>query len=704
MAKGILRRNFVEEVIRQTKQSKPRYRDAAPRSARSRGAVVQRRNDLDGLRAVAVVLVVVYHVWVGRVSGGVDVFLMLSAFFMVASLVKRADRKDIRVGRYFVHRFWRLIPPAVITILLTLTTILVLYPTSFWPAAWSQSRASLLYYENWELAISSADYYARDESSMSAFQHFWSLSIQGQVFILWPLLILLVAAVVRRTRLNLRATLAVVFGLIFVASLAYSIISTSANQQFAYFDTFARLWEFALGSLLALISFPIPLPKWLSEIFAWIGIIGLVSCGMIIDVAGGFPGYLALWPTLSAALLIVTGLNPASKPTTVARMLSVRPLRAMGSIAYPLYLVHWPVLVTWIVVTENASPTFAEGGIIVAISLALAIAIHLLVEKPVAKITIVERQPRWGAVAILALLSTVIMPATTWQVMEQSRALQIAADNINPGAAVLDDPDSYDQIALDPQNLIPVGTLLTQQWVQLDGYCDGRDKPSGKYAGMNCIEKDAPDGADRMIVIGDSHAQQWAGAFIPIAEQHELKLSAMVLSACSFTLFPSTPSAYQECDDWREQVGEYLEEDPPEYVVLVGTLSRSDSDAVVMRDGLRETVEALTDLGISVILLRDNPRYSEDMYRCAEDNLDDPAACETPREEVMASGHPLAKFDNGENVFTVDLTDSFCPDDVCRAVIGNIALYIDNHHITWDYMRTLAPRLESALEEAGLRW
>ncbi|OZB78781.1 MAG: acyltransferase, partial [Microbacterium sp. 14-71-5] len=273
-------------------ESRRAHRAAAVRSSAPRPQAQGYRRDIDGLRAVAILLVVVYHVWIGRVSGGVDVFLMISAFFLTGSFVRRMDAgKPLAVGSFLLSRFRRLMPAAAVVLAATLGACWLLLPQTAWPQLWKEGWASLGYVQNWVLALDGVDYYAHDSALASPLQHFWSLSVQGQVFVLWPVLFLLGALLVRWTKKSTTAVMAWIFGLVFAGSLAFSIWETADLQTFAYFDTGARLWEFAAGSLLALALPYVRLPRVPRAILGWLGLAGLVVCGMVIDVRGGFPGY-----------------------------------------------------------------------------------------------------------------------------------------------------------------------------------------------------------------------------------------------------------------------------------------------------------------------------------------------------------------------------------------------------------------------------
>ena len=212
------------------------------------------RPEIQGLRAFAVLLVVLYHVWFGKVSGGVDVFIFISAFLLSLSFMRKINEgKLLNLLSYWLHVFQRLLPVATVVIAgTTIASFFILAP-SRWSQTVTDATSSLFYFQNWNLAFSSVDYYAQNASVKSPFQHFWSLSIQGQIFIIWPLLFAAVAYFVRRFRGNLFTTAVFVFNTVFVASLTFSIVETDTNQGFAYFDTRTRLWEFAIGTLLAML-------------------------------------------------------------------------------------------------------------------------------------------------------------------------------------------------------------------------------------------------------------------------------------------------------------------------------------------------------------------------------------------------------------------------------------------------------------------
>ncbi|MER2137756.1 MAG: acyltransferase, partial [Arthrobacter sp.] len=238
------------------------------------------RPEVQGLRALAVLMVVTYHIWFGRVSGGVDIFLLISAFLLTLSFVRKLEAgRPLALGRYWLHMFKRLLPAVVVVLVGILAATALFVPRSRWSEILSQIWSSLFYFQNWALAANSVDYYATDQSVASPLQHFWSLSVQGQVFILWPLLFALAGIIAVAAKLRIRRAVLFVFGTVFLVSLTFSIYETYTNQVHAYFDTRTRLWEFAFGTLLVLALPYLKLPRPVRVAAGWIGLAAMLSGG-----------------------------------------------------------------------------------------------------------------------------------------------------------------------------------------------------------------------------------------------------------------------------------------------------------------------------------------------------------------------------------------------------------------------------------------
>lgn len=641
------------------------------------------RHDIDGLRAVAIMLVVVYHVWMDRVSGGVDVFLMISAFFLTLTMSRRITHgAPLQIGTFLAGRFRRLVPTAAVAIVLILGASWVFISSTQWPTVWREGWASLFYVENWQLAFSGVDYYARDSALPSPFQHFWSLSVQGQVFVVWPLIFLLGALLARWTKRSAIGILAVLFGAVFAASLAYSIIRTQTDQTFAYFDTGARLWEFAAGSLLALALPKIRLPRALAGALGWIGLAAIIICGVAIDVRGGFPGYLALWPVIATALVVVGGIDGAGP----ARFLASRPLRFLGRDAYALYLVHWPILILWLTVADRTRASAFDGVMIIAISVLLARILTLAVETPL-------RLPRGETGSILRNLAVIAMCAlpivaltTVWQVTSRVQADAAEAQvDAYPGAA---DDDEGDQDV----PLLPNAIDLESEWVSLDEACTGRLQASQQEVQQTCTQTAGADVADQLVVVvGDSHAEQIMAAMRPLADEDGWGMTALLRGGCSLERRDDVSDETPECSQWQEGAIAYIHALHPDAVLTTVTASEIDSPNERMLNGIDAITAGFAEDGIRVIGVRDNPRFSIDMYECALEDGD----CDRAVGDAVQPENPAIELD--EWVTLIDFTPSLCPDDVCSAVIGNVAVYIDDNHLTSMFAKTLAPAMRAQL-------
>src|SRR5882757_2351370 len=265
------------------------------------------RPEIEGLRAVAAILVAVFHIWLGRVSGGVDVFFVVSGFLITTALLGHIDRfQKVDFALFWGRLIKRLIPVAYVVLCAVVLASMFLMPKSHWKDTIEQVAAAALYLENWTLAYRSVDYLAR-HSAVSPVQHFWALSVQGQFYIVWPMLIAAVALAARRGKVAFRSLLSGVLVAIFAASLAFSVYVTAKNQPFAYFNTLARVWEFSLGALLAIAIPQLRISAALRILMGWVGLLAILSCGILLQVSRVFPGYAALWPTLAAISIIVAG-------------------------------------------------------------------------------------------------------------------------------------------------------------------------------------------------------------------------------------------------------------------------------------------------------------------------------------------------------------------------------------------------------------
>ncbi|WP_424347929.1 acyltransferase family protein [Kocuria sp. CH-021] len=648
------------------------------------------RPEVQGLRTVAVLLVAVYHVWIGGVSGGVDVFLFISAFLMTLSFVRRIESgRGPQLGRYWARTFSRLLPPVVVTVLGTLVAVRLLFPPDRWYAAIEEAAATVLYVQNWLLAFNAVDYYAADTSGASPFQHFWSLSVQGQVFLLWPLLLALCGLLARRTGWSVARVATGVFGAVFLASFAFSVVSTHNEQAFAYFDTRARLWEFALGSLLALaVLRGVTLPGALRLLLGWTGLVAIAVCGLVLDVQGSFPGWAALWPLTGAALVILAG--HTGDPRGADALLSRRPLLVLGEASYAVYLVHWPVLVTYLVVTDRAKATLLHGLLILVGSIVLGVLVHRLVERPL--------RPRGGPRASLHQLGLVVLCVALVLVpVAGARAVldrqaQEAAERAaveNPGATVLTGDLSWER---DPDvPTIPDPLVREGQWSALPESCDAatEDWFDGYKVACSTLPVD-PDAEVDAMVIGNSHAEQWLPAVEAVAQDRGWNLRSVVRGACRYQPVETTDNT--ECQELIGLTDRYLEEQDIDVVFTTSTVTADEGPGEQIAPGFEQVLEDLGSRGITVVGIRDNPRFPFNMVTCIDQHGPDAERCNPPRAQKLAPQNPAeALMARHENFVSIDMSDWICPDGTCPSRIGNRWVYMDDNHMPRDYVVSMVP-------------
>ncbi len=310
------------------------------------------RYDLDGLRGIAIALVAIFHIWFGRVSGGVDVFLALSGFFFGGKLLRAAldPSQSLSLISQVIRLVRRLVPALVVVLAGCAVLTILVQPQTRWETFADQSLASLGYYQNWELT-STASNYLRAGEAVSPLQHIWSMSVQGQFFIAFLLLITGCTYLLRRLLRprHLRTAFVVLLSALTVASFVYAIFAHQDDQASAYYNSFARAWELLLGALVGALVRHIRWPTWLRTALGTVALAAVLSCGALIDGAQQFPGPWALVPVGATMLLILAGANVAGGGNRMPppnRLLAAAPLAALGAMAYTLYLWHWPLLIS----------------------------------------------------------------------------------------------------------------------------------------------------------------------------------------------------------------------------------------------------------------------------------------------------------------------------------------------------------------------
>ncbi|CAN3128892.1 acyltransferase family protein [Mycobacterium sp. smrl_JER01] len=692
------------------------------------------RHDLDGLRGVAIALVAVFHVWFGRVSGGVDVFLVLAGFFFGGRLLRGALAPDpaLRPVTEVTRLIRRLLPALIVVLAASAVLTIWIQPTTRWETFADQSLASLGYYQNWELARTASDYLRAGEA-VSPLQHIWSMSVQGQFYLAFLALIVLSAWLFRRTfGRHARAAFVMLISALTVASFVYAIIAHNTDQATAYYNSFARAWELLAGALVGALVPYVRCPMWLRTVLAVVGLAAILSCGALIDGVHEFPGPWALVPVGATLLFILSAANRYADPHTGGRipapnrLLGSKPFVMLGAMAYSLYLWHWPLLIFYLVYTGTSRVNFVEGAAILLISLALAWLTTRYIEEPLryrrpatktapaGKIRLRRRLRRPTIVlgATVALLGVALTATSfTWRehvtvIRNNGQELSVLAARDYPGARALLNNARVPDLPMRPtvleaKNDIPQSTI------------DGCISDFENVGIINCTYGDKA--ATRTIALaGGSHAEHWITALDLLGRMHNFKVVTYLKMGCPLTtdelpLVMGDNRPYPECREWNERVLPKIIADRPDFVFTTSTRPWNIRPGDVMPSTYLGIWEELSDNDIPVLAMRDTPwmvRDGEPFFPadCLAGG-GDAVSCGIERSEVLSEHNPTLDYVTRFPLLKpLDMSDAVCRPDYCRAVEGNVLLYHDAHHISSTYMRTMTNELGRQVGAATGWW
>ncbi|TQL03662.1 acyltransferase family protein [Cellulomonas sp. SLBN-39] len=672
---------------------------AGRRAARTTSSGV--RPEIQALRAIAVLAVVLFHLWPGAVPGGyvgVDVFFVISGFLITGHLA----RELARTGRLDLPQFWarrarRLLPASLLVMLVTASVTYVAVPAAYWGQFFREITASVLYVENWLLASDAVDYLGAENLASPA-QHYWSLSVEEQFYLVWPLLL---AACIRAGRLSRRVSplqaLRGLLALLLVTSFAYSLWMTWTQPAAAYFVTPARVWQFAAGGLLALV---VPEPPGglhrLRGVVQWAGWAAIGSAVMLLGPTTPFPGYAALLPVLGALAVVWSG-SPATALAPTA-LVDARPVQRLGDVSYSLYLWHWPpIVIIPLVVGQDLD--HVTKVLILAGTLVAAFATKRWVEDPVRlRGPLVRSRPRVTLAATLAAMALVALVSGSGQVVANQRtaaSVEAAGNLVERGTpclgadAVLGDDHPCENPELEGVLLPDLAALAEDTG---GAYACYDQEPGAELT--SCTYGVTTDPAVTVALVGDSHAAMLVPGLLPHLDGLGWRLDTYVGRGCVWAE-PSGPD--DQCAPRLDAMQERLEHGERYDLVLVTTrrsIDRPQGSADPRAEAFAQAWRPVVDRGTRVVALADNPLVTEDALQCvARAGAPGAAGCELGVDEALGTNDPLPRAVElvGDGAHLVDLTDAYCQDGTCPMVVGNVVVYRDVHHITATFSKTLVP-------------
>ncbi|MGY0538766.1 acyltransferase family protein [Nocardioides sp. YJ-D4] len=667
------------------------------------------RADVQGLRAVAVGLVIAGHAGLSGFEGGfvgVDVFFVLSGFLITTLLLRETDRSSrVSISQFYARRARRILPAATATMLVVLTYSAIVLPQTRTDQIAGDAGWAAVFLANVHFAKEAVDYF--NNAAPSPFQHYWSLSVEEQFYVVWPLLVLAVALWIPKH--HRRRAITALAALVAVVSLAWSLHATAADPTTAYFSTPARAFELAAGALLACVAGRLTRIK--KPYAAALGIAGvgtLVYATTNFSEATHFPGWHALVPVLATVALLVAG--PA---TPTGWLLSKQPFRYLGDISFSLYLWHWPILIL--------APEAIPGGgvrqllIMLALILAASAASYHWIEMPFQrhKIPHLTKGRRalalWPAAAALALVAGTSSQAYAGYQVDVAKANAEEWFKENPDVLETDDKPvtgvlkktvkaAEEGAPLPPE----VEFDATDSWAERGGYCYagyGETKLDG-----DCVYGDGK--AERTVaVVGDSHIGMWLPALDTLAERQHVKLVPFVKLGCAAygVKQKSSKMTVEECEDFRSWTNEQIAELDPDTIVVGarGMLDMEERDGVSTeeqwREGVRHGVSAFEKVTPDVRVFADVPAVDSDPGECLSDarNLLEDCVVKPDGTEVDSNEVTQEALEGTEAAY-VDIVDLVCTER-CPLVVGDVVTYYDDSHITATWVDRVTPALGKRL-------
>ncbi len=679
------------------------------------------RGDIQGMRALAVGLVILAHVGFTSVSGGfvgVDVFFVVSGFLIIGLLFREGESSSrISILDFYARRARRILPAA--SLVLIVTTVLAAWQWPFVRSAEVVKDAgwAAAFLANFRFAAVETDYFAQGEPP-SPMQHYWSLAVEEQFYLAIPLILMLITAlVVRRSAgalepVQLRRWILLVLGVLSLASLAWSHHLTAVDVTAAYFSTLARAWELGIGGLLAVLvagppAWAIRVRRWHTELLGWGGLALIGWAALRFDASTSFPGLAALVPVLGATAVLAAGSFGADLLPSLGRLLSWRPFTLVGAWSFSLYLWHWPVI---LFARERWGHDLdrPQVALVLAVTFALSAATFYFVEEPFRRGRV--WRPRVRAMVLYPVSLALVGASAFGGHLYIQAQIDDLADN--PAIAVAD----YRDAALDEDPAVAVvqASVLAAE--------DGREIPGGLSPDLgdvrtsiaplgDCDYREGmrrlcptgdPDAQRSIAVLGDSHARAWGPTFTEIGADHGYAVHHFVYSGCpangATRPDPANGSTWTACEDFKAWALEQVAELQPDLVVVANNAYLGGEIATAQLDGLAWELEQLQQHSEQVVLLGNLPVLPRMPGVCLSGRDVDLGDClmrsKRKPEEVQGEFGRIAESVGADYV---DARRWFCVKRKCPAVIGTYVPMRDKGHVTVEYARALADPMVRAL-------
>ena len=693
------------------------------------------RQDIQGLRALAVLLVILDHARIGPFHGGfvgVDVFFVISGFLITGLLVSEAERTGrVSLLGFYARRARRILPAATLVIVVTVGFGIYLLSAVEAKGAVQDALWATFFAANFKLAHDGTDYFQND-TPPSPLQHYWSLAVEEQFYVVWPLLVVLLCtyALWRARRsagqrsLGPRvrdlgvSPLVVIVGI----SFAFSVYHSTTDPVDAYFSPFTRVWELGIGALIACLSTRLILLKpSVQALLAWGGLVAVVAAALLYNGTTIFPGYAGALPVVGTAALLAGGLRAASWGPQ--RLLSLRPMRAVGDWSYSLYLWHWPVLILVAAVWHPVSGW--QGALVMAGVVPLAALSYHFVENPVRRAQVFK---------VRRLRGVLLYPAVVVLTLPMLAAANgYVEDEVSGGGPPIttadfgqDGPGADSGFSQDPVvALVQASVKAAQNDYEipadlkpsvLDLGTDIPDLGDCQYFEINSNRPLCPrgdtEGDKTLVLIGDSHARQWVPALDELAKRYGYTAYYLIREGCpSADVTPwmvhGGPST--DCEAFQDWARDQVEELQPDVVLLGSEANRrgfttddgdhvddADEMATMYREGMEREIDYLSPHSQRVVVIGDPPAVVTHPGRCLSERDATLKKCLSKEDKLsLVFINSLRQAAAARGVPFVETAAWFCADGLCPSVVGDYIAHRDRTHISQSYAGFLTDELEA---------
>ncbi len=685
------------------------------------------RPDIQGLRAVAVTLVLVFHLWSSVLPGGfvgVDVFFVISGFLITTHLVEHTSTHFSNVLSFWARRARRLLPASLLVLGVTLVASRLLAPETEWEKTAKETSGATVYVLNWLLARSEVDYLSAS-SSPSPVQHYWSLSVEEQFYLVWPIVILGLVLVAARLRTSRLVATGVGLALVSVTSFVYSVTETASAPAAAYFVTPTRFWELGVGGLLATAlvldsrrpTRPRAVQPWARAVCAGLGLGAILWSASVYSESTAFPGWRAAVPVLGALLIIASGSgDEADQPLAV--ILGNRPVQWLGGISYSVYLWHWP-LILLVPYVGGARSALVNSVVVVVLTLAAAALTKTYVED---RFRLPTQRRLWPTFVLMAAGMAVLLVMTSLQLKEVDTR-RVSADAAvqkalgGGGACFGAGALAHDCADTAGGTFVPSPARAAQD--RAPAYQDNCIEAEPYLGTTSCTYGD-PRGTTNIAVVGNSHATQWMPAIDRVADANHWKVTTFLIAQCTPSYVVngaesfSFSSSASNCLAWGKRVQKELIEGSFDLVLVTnasggladGAADRAESLAL-WAEGYHDWLKPVVDSGQRVSIIRDTP-WSDlqvPVPECVAEHPEDPMRCAGAR-DVWVRDDPAIPALRGldpTRVNVIDMNDFICGPSTCAPIVGKVLVYQDGHHLTNTFSTSLAPFLYRPLRAAMTR-